>query len=234
MNARDADTDRARLEAAVKPTDGFFTTFFVSPYSKFIARAAARAGITPNQVTVFSMLLGLAAAVAFAFGSTGARIVGAVLLQAAFVFDCVDGQLARYTRNFTSLGAWLDAMFDRGKEFLVFAGLAYGAVRTGSDEFIWLLASGALAAQVTRNYLDLSFGAATSGSVSRLGVADRAEQSWLRWPKRIIVLPIGERFALISVTAAIWGATVTFASLLIWGGVAALYSTTGRVLRTAS
>ena len=38
-------------------------------------------------------------------------------------FDCVDGQLARYTRQFSKLGAWLDSIFDRTKEYVVFAGL---------------------------------------------------------------------------------------------------------------
>src|SRR5690606_15735907 len=41
------DEDRARLNNAVKGADGFFTTFFVSTYSRFIARWAARRGLTP-------------------------------------------------------------------------------------------------------------------------------------------------------------------------------------------
>ena len=49
------DEDRALLDSAVKASDGFFTTFFVSPYSKYIARWAARRGWTPNGVTTLSM-----------------------------------------------------------------------------------------------------------------------------------------------------------------------------------
>ena len=49
------------------------------------------------------------------------------MINDAFVFDCVDGQLARYTRQFSTLGAWLDATFDRAKEYTVFAGLAVGS-----------------------------------------------------------------------------------------------------------
>jgi hypothetical protein len=102
------DVDRLLLESAVKSTDGFFTTFFVSPYSKYIARWAARRGLTPNQVTTVSMLLGVLAAAAFATGERWGLIAGAVLLQVSFTTDCVDGQLARYTRQFSKLGAWLD------------------------------------------------------------------------------------------------------------------------------
>jgi hypothetical protein len=95
------DEDKVLLDSAVKNSDGFFTTFLVSPYSRYIARWAARRGWTPNGVTVLSMALGLASAGAFATGSRPGLVVGAILLQIAFTMDCVDGQLARYTRQFS-------------------------------------------------------------------------------------------------------------------------------------
>ena len=136
------DEDRVLLDSAVKGTDGFFTTFFVCPYSRYIARWAARRGFTPNQVTTASVLIGLLAAVAFATGERWGLVAGAVLLQVAFTTDCVDGQLARYTRTFSKLGAWLDSVFDRTKEYLAFAGLAIGASRLGDP--VWLLACAAI------------------------------------------------------------------------------------------
>ena len=149
------DEDKALLDSAVKATDGFFTTFFVSPYSRYIARWAANRGWTPNGVTTLSVFIGLLAAAGFATGERWGMIAGAILLQLAFTFDCVDGQLARYTRTFTKLGAWLDSVFDRTKEYLVFAGLAIGAARTGDD--VWLLAGAALTLQVLRHCIDFSY-----------------------------------------------------------------------------
>ena len=64
----DHDEEQALLDSAVKQSDGFFTTFFVSPYSKYIARWAARRGLTPNQVTLISIGVGALAALAFATG----------------------------------------------------------------------------------------------------------------------------------------------------------------------
>ncbi len=149
------DEDRLLLDSAVKGADGFFTTFFVSPYSKFIARWAARRGLTPNQVTVASMVIGVAAAAAFATGERWGLVAGAILLQLSFTADCVDGQLARYTRNFSALGAWLDSMFDRGKEYLAFAGLAIGASRAGDP--VWLLACAAITLQTVRHMSDFAY-----------------------------------------------------------------------------
>jgi Family of unknown function (DUF5941) len=54
----------------------------------------------------------------------------------------------------------------------------------------------------------------------------------VRWIKKMIAFPIGERFAAIAITAALFTPRVTFIVLLSWGGVAALYTQTGRVLRS--
>lgn len=252
------DEDRALLDSAVKASDGFFTTFFVSPYSKHLARWAARRGLTPNQVTTISLAVGALAAAAFATGARWGLVAGALLLQAAFTADCVDGQLARYTRTFTALGAWLDSMFDRAKEYLVFAGLGIGAARSGDP--VWALAGAALALQTVRHALDFSFaateqqdvlldarlplerrddGMASAPRARRAGRAGAVLGAWrgierrpaVVWLKRIVVLPIGERFAVISLTAALFVPRTTFIVLLAWGGVALAYGLTGRGLR---
>ncbi|WP_405084354.1 CDP-alcohol phosphatidyltransferase family protein [Microbispora sp. NBC_01389] len=265
----DFDEDRARLDNAVKGADGFFTTFFVSTYSRFIARWAARRGLTPNQVTLISIALGLLAAGAFATGTRWGAVAGGVLIYFAFVFDCVDGQVARYARKFGVLGAWLDATFDRFKEYAVFVGLAVGATvsgRFGDGEGVWTLALVALALQSVKHLLDFSFGAANRRKAPiplptlDLTVADdrplrealeerRASRStgvrgllriWtqagrfrpVHWARKMIVFPIGERFAAIAITAAFFDPRVTFLTLIIWGGVAATYTLTGRLLRS--
>ncbi len=119
--------DRVRLDAAARRGDGLFTTCFVSPYSRYLARWAAHRRLRPNAVTGMAIALGLLAAVWFSAGSRAGMILGAALLFAAFLFGCVDGQLARYVRGETAFGAWLDAVGGRLAEFAVYAGLAAGA-----------------------------------------------------------------------------------------------------------
>ena len=150
----DVDEDRVLMNHAVKSVDGFFTTFFVSPYSRYLARWAGRRGLTPNQVTTASIVLGVLSAACFATGERGGLVAGAVLLQIAFTTDCVDGQLARYTRQFSELGAWLDATFDRAKEYLVSRGSR--SAPTGGRP-VWVLAGAALTLQTVRHTMDFSF-----------------------------------------------------------------------------
>jgi len=125
------DEDAARLRLAVKEKDDFFTTYAVSTWSPVVTRAAARLRLSPSAVTWLSVLLAVLAALAFWQASRPAMIAGGILLYLGFVLDCVDGQLARYTRTFGAFGGWLDTMADRAKEYGVYAGLAAGAERIG-------------------------------------------------------------------------------------------------------
>ncbi len=56
----------------------------------------------------------------------------------------------------------------------------------------------------------------------------------LIWVKRMVAFPIGERFAVISITAALFTPQVTFIVLLAWGGFAAVYTLAGRFLRSVA
>ena len=120
------DDEAVRLRSAVKARDGFFTTHCISPYSRYLARWCARRGLTPNQVTTASLLIALIAAGCAATGTRAGFVAAGVLLLASFVLDCTDGQLARYSLQYSTLGAWLDATFDRAKEYAYYAGLALG------------------------------------------------------------------------------------------------------------
>ncbi|MEU5537909.1 DUF5941 domain-containing protein [Streptomyces sp. NPDC020362] len=229
------DDEAIRLKSAVKSRDGFFTTFFISPYSRYIARWCARRGLTPNQVTTASLLTALIAAGCAATGTRAGFIAAGVLLIASFVLDCTDGQLARYALKYSTLGAWLDATFDRAKEYAYYAGLAVGAARGGDD--VWALALGAMILQTCRHVVDFSFNEAnhdatanTSPTAALSGKLDSV--GWTVWVRRMIVLPIGERWAMIAVLTAATTPRITLSVLLVGCAFAATYTTAGRVLRS--
>ena len=229
------DDEAVRLKSAVKSRDGFFTTFFISPYSRYIARWCARRGLTPNQVTTASLLTALIAAGCAATGTRLGFVAAGVLLIASFVLDCTDGQLARYSLQYSTLGAWLDATFDRAKEYAYYAGLALGAARGGDD--VWALALGAMILQTCRHVVDFSFNEAnhdaTANTSPTAALSDKLDSvGWTVWVRRMIVLPIGERWAMIAVLTAVTTPRITFYVLLIGCAFAATYTTAGRVLRS--
>jgi phosphatidylglycerophosphate synthase len=232
------DEEAVRLKSAVKSGDGLFTTYCISPYSRHLARWCARRGLTPNQVTTASLLTALVAAGCAATGTRGGFAAAALLLLASFVLDCTDGQLARYSLQYSTLGAWLDATFDRAKEFAFYAGLALGAARGGDD--VWALALAAMVLQTGRHMVDFAFteaqqDAAATSSAPTAALSERLDGvGWTVWVRRVIILPIGERWAMIAVLTALATPRVTFAALLVWMAFATAYTTAGRVLRSVT
>ncbi|MGW0217214.1 DUF5941 domain-containing protein [Micromonospora chokoriensis] len=242
------DEDRAELRLSVKEKDDFFSTYFVSTWSPYLVRMAARLRLTPTGVTVISVLFALAAAVLFGIGGRPALVGGAVLLYLGFVLDCVDGQLARYTRNFSAWGGWLDTMADRAKEYLVYAGLGFGVSHAGLGNG-WALAIAAMTLQTVRHMTDTWYGVlhdeaarrprtttgASGGIGDRLNAASTRVQadtgSLSYWLKRTVVFPIGERWALIALTVALFNPLVSLIAVLVWGVLAFAYTGALRTLR---
>jgi hypothetical protein len=249
------EVHRTRLARATKADDGLVASFLSRPVARRLTPVALRLGLTPNAVTVASLLVGLAAAVLFGVGDRWALVAGAVLLQLSLVVDCVDGDVARYTRRFSATGAWLDASTDRLKEFACYAGLAWGA--GGADGSAWTLAVAMLTLQTARHSIDYTFtavkedregesgvlpldepadaAAAAAGSASARAVhaSERSNRrSGVRWAKKALHLGIGERWLVISLLAALGLPAAALAALLCLGAVSLAYTSAGRTLRT--
>ena len=229
-------TPMLRLKLANRANDGFFSVFFLRRVSKVLTWVAVKIGATPNQVTIASFAIGLYAAFLFAQGDTWSLISGAILLQVSIIVDCVDGEIARYTRKFSELGAWLDAITDRVKEYAVFLGLAYGAFLQNGQN-LWVLAAVLMAIQTFRHLSDYNFSqvvkarsaeeepvpidfmAEWDGITAQLEQVDPEDDyAYTKrrvryWLGKIVIFPIGERWLAISFTAAVGGALFTFTAL---------------------
>jgi hypothetical protein len=144
-----------RLRAASRGNDGLFSTLAIRPLSRRLTAYGLGRDWSPNVVTAVSLALGLAACAAVATGWWWAWLLGAVLLQASLVVDCVDGEIARFTRRSNPLGGWLDAVSDRVKEFTMVAALAWVAARRDSD--LWWLAVLVLAVLAARHVEDHAY-----------------------------------------------------------------------------
>lgn len=237
--------ERVRLRMANRANDGFFSVFVLRKFSKLLTWVAVRIGATPNQVTLVSFAVGLYSAYSFSRGTFMGALIGALLLQLSIIIDCVDGELARYTRRFSKLGAWLDAVTDRIKEYLVFLGLAFGAARQGED--LWLLALGMMALQTFRHLSDYNFAQSMKirnelkykdpidfqSSFDGVIPSEREAKGRLRyWLGKIIQFPIGERWLAIGVSAVIGGAAFTFTAMPILALISMSFVYRGRVRRT--
>lgn len=118
-----ADLERAFLLQLENPNDGLMDTLLNRKLSRPLTRAFLRTPFTPNQVTGLSFLVGLLGAGCFLLGSYGWTLVGALLLQASTVLDCVDGEIARVKMLESPFGEWLDITLDTVVHIAIFIGV---------------------------------------------------------------------------------------------------------------
>ncbi|MEK6841471.1 MAG: CDP-alcohol phosphatidyltransferase family protein, partial [Nanoarchaeota archaeon] len=76
--------------------------------STIITSILIKTNITPTQVTVIHLFLGIISALLFLMGRYQYTVLASFLLISSFILDCVDGEIARYKNIKSKFGAWLD------------------------------------------------------------------------------------------------------------------------------
>jgi phosphatidylglycerophosphate synthase len=95
--------------------------------------------ITPNQITIFSLFLGLAGAGFFIFSDWIIDIIGALLVSFSYILDNCDGEVARIKGLSSEFGAHLDDIVDSSVDTAFFVALGYGMrMETGEKIWLWL------------------------------------------------------------------------------------------------
>lgn len=137
--------------------DGIVSRYLNRPLSRPVARALSGTRVTPNAVTLFTLLLAVATG---GMVAAGWNIVGGIGIQAVSVIDGVDGELARIKRLTSRFGAVLDAVTDRYADAVIIGGMTIFAFRFEyypRPEVVGMLAlSGALLVSYSRARIEAS------------------------------------------------------------------------------
>jgi len=147
-----------------------------------IALGMGRLGLTPDGLTLIGFGITVVGAALLA---AQLWLVGGIVVFIGGVFDMFDGTLARATGQVSPLGAFMDSVFDRWGEAVVYLGIAWGGVLAGSDP-VAILAAAALGAAFMVSYTrakseGLGFTAGTG--MAAVGVMPREI--------RLVILSIG-------------------------------------------
>lgn len=137
-----------------------------------VSSVFGRIGLTPNALT----LVGFGIAVVAAVAAAGQAYIWAGLLVAfGALFDLFDGALARATNKTSKFGAFMDSVFDRAGEAVVYAGIVYGTAGYG-----WWIASGLAAAAMAGSFMvsytrakSESLGFSSGRGMANVGLAPR-------------------------------------------------------------
>src|SRR6185295_15954890 len=122
-----------------KPKDLLWNRFVARPLAAVLLVPLQRTSVTPNQITLGTLLVfaGAIAVMALVPTWTG-LLIGVGILEFAYVLDCVDGQLARLKGTSSPVGAHLDFLMDELKAFLLVGAVGVRLWRT-DQRVEWLL-----------------------------------------------------------------------------------------------
>jgi len=122
-----------------KARDAWWTVLLVDPLASRLVRFTAnRTNVTPNQLTVGALVLGLGAGACFAVATWPFLLLGALLYHLSFTLDCMDGKIARLKGTGSVFGAWLDYIFDRVRVLACAIALMGGQyAATGNVAYVW-------------------------------------------------------------------------------------------------
>ena len=114
-----------------------------------IALGMGRLGLTPDALTLIGFAITVVGA---ALVAQQLWLVGGLVILVGGVFDMFDGTLARATGKVSNLGAFMDSVFDRAGEVIVYLGVVAGLQAVGIADGT-LLAAAALGSAVMVSYV---------------------------------------------------------------------------------
>ena len=147
-----------------------------------VALFFGRLGLTPNALTILGFLITVAGA---ALAASGLWLVAGIVVFLGGAFDLFDGALARATGRASRAGAFLDSVFDRWGESVVYVGIVIGCLNA------WFLLGAGLAAVAMSEAFLVSYararaeglGLSTGSGLAAVGLAPREV--------RLVILSLG-------------------------------------------
>ncbi len=121
------------FKGLIKDTEGFMSRHVERKISTAISKHLVNTPVTPNQMTVFSLLVGLAGAACIYKGQWVCQVIGALLFLAHSILDGCDGEIARIKFMESRFGGILDFWGDNLVHAAVFwaIGQAWHSVTGG-------------------------------------------------------------------------------------------------------
>ncbi len=143
--------------------------WLLDPSAKFLNRI----GVKPNYLTLAGLL---GTVIGAYFVAQGNFRVGAILIGLMSLVDAFDGPLARLRGEPRDFGAFIDSVFDRYAELLIYAGLLWYSLVQGDNWLsmaVYIAAFGSVLVSYTRAR------AQSLGLEAKIGVFSRVERIFI-------------------------------------------------------
>jgi len=120
----------------------WWAVFFILPIARRLSLLVAnKTELTPNQITVGAFFLIVPSAILYAQGDYVATVIAVILFELNYLFDCIDGTIARLKGSSSPVGGYLDAILDRVRilGLCIALGLGQWHATHSVDFLFWLI-----------------------------------------------------------------------------------------------
>ena len=124
---------------AVQNFKEFYSRIFSGKLSPFVAAACVGTWITPNHLTLLMIPTGIAGGIILSIGTAWSFVVGGALFVILNILDAADGELARYTKQTSDFGDYLDRVAHYMTNTAVVMGLGFGLYSATGHGYLLLL-----------------------------------------------------------------------------------------------
>jgi len=129
------------------------------PLSMEIIRVIWNTNISPNNITIFRVILNIASLILFTQGTLQGFVLGFIFFQIHEILDHVDGMYARLKKQTSKMGAYMEYLFDilcSSPQGLLGFSIAYGAFTMTNDFiYIWLFITIAIGNSLYISYISV-------------------------------------------------------------------------------
>lgn len=139
------------------------------PTLEKIGSIFASTGLSPNFWSAVALVFAFISAIVYGINFEFALIIGGLLLLVSGFFDIVDGQVARISKKTSKKGGFLDSVFDKIAEVVIFFGILMGGY--AEPYLVFLAITLSLLVSYSRSRAE-SFNVKLQG----IGIGERAER----------------------------------------------------------
>ena len=128
------EVDKESYQPVISHSDSpIIDRYIIRKISGFITGLLVKTPVTPNQVTIISLILGIASAAFFSHGAHTYTIIAGLFYFISTVFDQCDGEVARYKQMTSDFGKTFDIIVDSIVNATITIGITIAIYKTNGS-----------------------------------------------------------------------------------------------------
>ena len=128
------EVDKESYQRVISHSDSpIIDRYIIRKISGFITGLLVKTSVTPNQVTIISLILGIASAAFFSHGAHTYTIIAGLFYFISTVFDQCDGEVARYKQMTSDFGKTFDIIVDSIVNATITIGITIAIYKTNGS-----------------------------------------------------------------------------------------------------